>query len=430
MHYVIVGNGVAGATAAFTLRERDSKAKITLISGETDYFFSRTALMYAYMDRMTPRDLEPHERKAYDVKRVDRVRGWVRDLDAGRKELTLEGGQKISYDRLLLATGSVPNRFPWTGLDRVKDGAVHFVSMQHLEECERLTPTTREAVVVGGGLIGVELVECLVHHGVKVTFLVREKWYWPIALAAEEGQMISDHIRHNKVDLRLEEEVAEVVTDASGRVSLIKTNRGNELPAQMLGIAVGVRPAIDWLKNVATPLALGRGIKVNPDFETSLPGVFSAGDCAEIVSPGAETGLVEQIWYSAKRQGELAARAMLGDHIAYEPPLFYNSAKFFEIEYTTVGRATKLPESAISFHHRVPGKDVSLRVIENDGAVIGFNMLGSRWNHRVFEKWVHERRSMDEVMAMLEQAQFDVEFGRLDLRSARQAYEAWRRQAA
>ena len=86
MRYVIIGNGVAGATAAMTLRKRDEQASITMISGESDYFFSRTALMYAYMDRMTLRELEPFERSVWDKQAIRRVRGWVRDIDAVRAE--------------------------------------------------------------------------------------------------------------------------------------------------------------------------------------------------------------------------------------------------------------------------------------------------------------------------------------------------------
>jgi NAD(P)H-nitrite reductase large subunit len=416
MHYVIIGNGVAGITAAMELRRRDERADITVVSGESDYFFSRTALMYAYMDKMNLRDLEPFERKVYDKQNIRRKRAWVTNLDADSRTLGLDSGETLQFDKLLLAGGSVPNRPSWPGLETVKDGLVHFVSLQHLEQCERLTPTTQNAVVVGGGLIGVELVECLVHHGVQVTFLVRENWYWPMALAKEEGAIIAEHIKGHGVDLRLEEEVSSIESSESGRISKVRTNRGNAFECQMLGVCVGVRPSIDWLRDVSTPPALGRGIQVGPDFETSLEGVWAAGDCAELTLNDGKTK-VEQIWYSAKRQGELAARAMLGDAVSYSPPLFYNSAKFFEIEYTTVGDVTRLTESARSFHYRVPGRAVSIRIVEQDGRVIGFNALGSRWDHRSFERWIHERRPIDFVLAELKTAQYDFEFGGVDLAS-------------
>src|SRR5258708_37644796 len=151
MRYVIIGNGVAGVTAAMALRKRDRKASITLVSGESEYFFSRTALMYAYMDRMTLRDLEPFERSVWDKQAIRRVRAWVKDIDAGRAAVTLNTGESIPYDRLLLATGARPNRPAWKCLDEIRAGIVHFVSIDDLQRCERLTRPGEKAIVVGGG---------------------------------------------------------------------------------------------------------------------------------------------------------------------------------------------------------------------------------------------------------------------------------------
>ena len=110
MHYLIVGNGVAGITAALTIRARDRHAEITLAGGESDYFFSRTGIMYAFMDRMNPRDLEPYERKSYEAKRIRLMRGWATRLDVERRVVSFDHGRDLSYDRLLIAGGSEPNR--------------------------------------------------------------------------------------------------------------------------------------------------------------------------------------------------------------------------------------------------------------------------------------------------------------------------------
>lgn len=227
-----------------------------------------------------------------------------------------------------------------------------------------------------------------------------------MALASEEGEIIASHLRRHGVNLHLRQEIAEVIADAEGRLTAVRTAQGRELPCQMLGCCIGVRPAIDWLREVRTPPALNRGIQVQSDFRTTLPNVWAAGDCAEL-----PTGQVEQLWYSAKRHGELAAQAMLGDAVQYAPPLFYNAAKIFDIEYTTVGAA-----ASESFFRRVPGKDVSIRIMhEANGIVTGFNMLGSRWDHTWFEKWIHEGRRLPYVLENLHLAQFDVEFGRFPL---------------
>lgn len=406
MHYVIIGNGVAGITAAFTLRKRDPHAQITVLGGESEYFISRTALMYVFMDRMNRRDLEPFERRKYTENNITLRRVWVTACNAATRTLRLADGSSLIYDKLLLATGSEPNPAPWPGTANAATGILHFVSLQDLAKWEHLLPTTRRAVVAGGGLIGVELVECLLHHGIEVDFLVREAWYWPMALAPEEGEIIANHLRRHGVRLHLGDEIAEVVANPSRQLTAVRTAQGRELPCQALGVCIGVRPAIDWLRNTQPPPALNRGVRIQSNFRTSLPNVWAAGDCAELPS-----GHVEQLWYSAKRQGELAALSMLGEPVHYTPPLFYNSAKFFDIEYTTVGVAG--PES---FFRRLPGKDVSIRIMhETDGTVTGFNMLGSRWDHQWFETWIAERRTLPYVLKNLRQAQFDVEFGRFPL---------------
>ena len=423
MHYAIVGNGVAGITAALHLRQRDPRAEITVVSGETDYFFSRTALMYSFMDRLTRRDLEPYERGAYDAQRIRRVRGWVKNLDAQSRTLALDNGQALPWDRLLLATGSRPRRPDWQGLDRVRSGLVNFVSMQDLDACEAAARRGGKAVVVGGGLIGIELVECLRWAGMEVTFLIREPWYWPIALSEPESAMAIEHMRHHGVTVVTGEAVTSVETDAQDAVTGISTERGARYECAMLGVSIGVEPAVDWLRFVSTPPRLGRGVTVDAGFRTSLASVFAAGDCAEVELDGRKP-FVEQIWYSAKRQGRLAARSMLGEPIQYAPPIFFNSSKFFEIEYTTVGRFVQ--DGQRVFYFRSPDRDVSLRIAERDGAVQAFIMLGSRWVHNIFYEWFGQRRSLVDVMDRLHQAQFDVEFGRLDLAPARAAFKQWR----
>jgi len=414
VNIVIVGNGVAGITCALKARERDADATITVVSGESDYFFARTGLMYAFMDRMTRRDLEPHERRIYADQRIERVRDWVVDLDADRRAVHLEGGRWLEYDRLVLATGARPNRVPWQGDDAIQDGLVHFVSMQDLDACERLTPSTRRAVVVGGGLIGIELVECLRYHGVEVTYLIREPHYWPVALGEAEASVVARHLRDHGVDVRLSEEIEAVTVDDDGRVSGVSTNRGDSIDCQMLGVAIGVHPHIEWLQGCKDRPDTGRGITVDDRLRTSLPGVFACGDCAEI-HPTDGDPFVELIWYSARRQGALVAGNLFGDDAPYRPPTFFNSSRFFEIEYTTVGEVNLAPAGSSTLTLAHPSRPVSVRIVHDGERVLGFNLIGSRWDHARLQTWIEQRRSVPWVEAHLREAQFDVEFGRADL---------------
>lgn len=411
---VVVGNGVAGITCALHVRARDPAADITVVSGESPYFFSRTALMYAFMDRQTRRQLEPHERGFWDTHRITRVQDWVTDVEAGAHRVVLKGGRQLEYDRLVLAVGAQARMPDWPGLSAVTDGVCRLVSLQDLDGAERVAATAKRAVVVGGGLIGVELVECLRHLRIPVTFLVREPWYWPMALGAEEAALVEERLRAHGVDVRTGDEVASVQRSPSGRVSGITTAKGESLPCDTLGICIGVVPSVERLRAFQTPPALSRGVVVDGAFRTSLPDVFSAGDCAEIIRPGAPP-LLETIWYSAKRQGELCARSLLGEPVDYVPPTFFNSSKFMDVEFTTVGDVMGAPAGTPTMFMRLPGKPVCIRVVHDGNAVRGFNLLGSRWDHTVLCRWVEESRSPAFVREHLHQAQFDAEFSRVPL---------------
>ncbi len=417
MHIVVVGNGVAGITCALQARKRDADARITVIGQETPYFFSRTALMYALMDRMPRVRLEPYERRMWAAQRIELVHDRVVDVDAERRVVTLADGPALGWDRLVLALGAAPRAARWTGLEQVTDGVVNFVSMQDLDACERLIPTSRRAVVSGGGLIGIELVECLTHHRIPTTFVVREDWYWPVALCREEATMVATHIRSHGVDLRLAEEVVRVDADATGRVSGVALQSGDDVPCDLLGVAIGVEPAIAQLSGWTTTPAIDRGIVVDEQFRTSLPDVFAIGDCAQIRRADGSS-LLETIWYSARRHGGLVGEHVLwGDEITYAPPLFFNSSRFFDIDYTTVGSVARLPPDIPTTLLRHPRRDATARIVHDGQRVLGFNMLGARWDHEVLMRWVSERRSLDYVLQHLRYAQFDVEFGRLPLQA-------------
>lgn len=416
MRLVVVGNGVAGVTCALRVRAQDPHAHITLVSGEAPYFFSRTALMYLLMERMNRRDVEPYERRFWDDHQIHRVMDWVTDLDANRKVVALKGGTTLPYDKLLLALGAQPRKAAWEGLSAVQSGVVNLVSMQDVEQVERAAPGVKRAVVVGGGLIGVELVECLVHAGIQTTFLIREPWYWPMALGPEESLLVQNHLRSRGVDVRVDEQVAQVHADASGRVSGLTTSRGQRLECGLLGVCIGVEPAVSAARSWTTAPTVHRGVLVDETLHTSLPDVWAAGDCAEVQRAGGP--VVETLWYTAKRHGDVAARNMLGEATPDVPPTFFNSSKFFELEFTTVGHVMDAPSGAPSELLTFPQREACIRVVHDGERVLGFNVLGCRVDHEVLMGWVEQKRAPAWVMENLHLAQFDEEFSRLNLRRA------------
>ena len=193
---------------------------------------------------------------------------------------------------------------------------------------------------------------------------------------------------------------------------------GGPLAADLVVAAIGVVPRTGFLAGSAVALAANGGVETDERLRTTADGVWAAGDCANVTTPDGARRL-EQLWYTAREQGRLAGRSLLGDPVVYRRSALYNSAKFFDLEWTTAGSVpaeisptgepVALPDGVTSWFQRVPGRLASQRVVVREGRVIGFNMLGSRWDHEPLLAWIDERRPLEWVLRHLAQAQFDEE---------------------
>ncbi|WBL24021.1 NAD(P)/FAD-dependent oxidoreductase [Zunongwangia sp. HRR-M8] len=407
-HIVIIGNGISGITTARHIRKRSEK-KITVISAESDYFFSRTALMYVYMGHMKWDHLKPYEDWFWKKNRIDLKNGWVEQVDFDKKTLHFKNGDTLSYDKLVLATGSIPNKFGWEGEDL--DGAQGLVSKQDLELLEKNTKNCKKAVIIGGGLIGVELAEMLRTRNIEVTMLVREKAFWHSVLPFEDANMISEHIKSHGVELRTATELDKIIPDENGKVSSIITKTGEQIDCQFVGLCAGVRPNIDFLKN--SDLAMNKGILVNSYLETNIPDVYAIGDCAEQQEAIGQRKPVEAVWYTGRMMGETLAVTLTGERTQYNPGNWFNSAKFFDIEYQTYGWVWPKPkENEQHFHwqHEDGTKAITINFDKKTNQFLGINTFGIRMRHEVLDRWLTENREITYVLANLKQANFDPEF--------------------
>jgi NAD(P)H-nitrite reductase large subunit len=403
MHHAIIGNGVAGVHAALEIRRRDADAEITLISAESDYHYSRTALMWGYTGQLTLRDMEPYERWFWKENRFQLVRDLVERLDETAQSLHMKSGKELKYDRLLLAVGAQANLFNWPGQEL--DGVSTFTTLQDLERMIAMRDRIKSAVVVGGGLIGIELVEIMLHFGVKTTYLVREPWYWKIVLSEAEAKHVHRLIGEHGGRIKCEDEIGEI--KGNGRVGSVVTRAGEEIACDFVGIAVGVHPNLELCAGLET----GRGIMVDPSMRTSAPNVWSAGDCAEIRYP--DRTVIEQLWYTGIHQGRAAGRSMLGDDVRYERGIWYNAAQFLCDDYLNVGQMKSFRPTAEE--SMVSGKfnndrDWMARIAHENDEVVGFSMLGPRWDAKVLMQWIEERRPPKWCFARLSDAEFNEEF--------------------
>jgi NADPH-dependent 2,4-dienoyl-CoA reductase/sulfur reductase-like enzyme len=411
-HIVIIGNGISGVTCARNIRKKDRAVSITIISAETKHFFSRTALMYIYMGHMKYEHTKPYADDFWEKNGIQLKFAWVRQVDFTNRQLHFQNGEQMSYGKLILATGSKPNKFGWPGQEL--DGVQGLYSYQDLLSMEKQTPSISHAVIVGGGLIGVEMAEMFCSRKIPVTFLVREKGFWDNVLPKEEAELVGRHIRRHGVDLQLETELSSIVDDGRGRVKAVETSAGKRIECEFVGLTAGVSPNIGIFRG--SELATNRGILVDERFRTNLPDVYAIGDCAEFKTPpGPDRKTIEQVWYTGRMHGETLARNLTSKNpVPYKPGIWFNSAKFFDLEYQTYGHIPAEPrDGEWSFYWEDASGNVALRLLFTRGdQLLGINAFGWRMRHVFFDRAIRERWLADRVISRLDQANFNPEFYR------------------
>ncbi len=414
-HIVIIGNGISGVTAARHIRKLSDK-KITIVSAETDYFFSRTALMYVYMGHMKFEHTQPYENWFWKKNRIELKKGYVKNIDSKNKNLVFADNDTLAYDKLIIATGSKPNKFGWPGQDL--KGVMGMYHKQDLDNLEKYAPNNKvckRAVIVGGGLIGIELAEMLHSRHIPVTFLVREDSFWNGVLPDGESAMINREILRSGIDLRLGVNLKEIKSDGDGKAtSVVIAETGEEIRCDVVGLTAGVSPNVDFIKD--SDIEIGRGVKVNRFLETNIQDIYAIGDCAEQHEAIGSRRPIEAVWYTGRMMGETVAQTICGNRIEYKPGHWFNSAKFIDIEYQTYGWVWAQPkenESRFYWEHEDGTKCIHINYDKKTRAFIGINTFGIRMRHQFFDKVLTEKRSVEHVLEHLADANFDPEFYKL-----------------
>lgn len=411
---VIIGNGISGVTLARHIRKNSNK-KITIISAETDYFFSRTALMYIYMGHMKFEHTQPYENWFWKKNRIELKKGYVEQVDTKNKQLIFSNKESLNYKKLVIATGSKPNKFGWPGQDLT--GVMGMYHKQDLENLEVHAPNNKvckRAVIVGGGLIGIELAEMLHSRHIPVTFLVREKSFWNDVLPSGESEMINEHILENHIDLRLGVNLKEIKADENGHCrSVVIAETEEEIECDVVGLTAGVSPNINFIKD--SDIETNRGVLVNRFLETSIKDIYAIGDCAEQREAIGLRRPIEAVWYTGRMMGETLAQTICGNRIEYKPGHWFNSAKFFDIEYQTYGwvhSEKHRSDNELHFHWKHPNKHkcITIAYHKDSNKFLGINTFGIRMRHEIFDKWLTEERDVYYVIENLADANFDPEF--------------------
>ena len=361
------------------------------------------------MGHMELRHTQPYEEWFWKKNRIELKKAWVSNIDFDGKQVHFESEEPLAYDQLVLATGSRPNKFGWPGQDLT--GVQGLFSYQDLELMEENTKGIKKAVILGGGLIGVEMAEMLLSRNIDVTYLIREEFFWSGVLPEEEAKLVSRHVREHHVDLRAQTELEEILDDGNGKVKAIKTKDGEIIECEFVGLTVGVHPNIDLVKD--SKIETDRGILVDETLQTNIPEVYAIGDCAQLKSPPAGRRPIEAVWYVGRMMGETIAQSITGNATKYQPGIWFNSAKFFDIEYQTYGTVlNRLSEGEAQFYWECEDRKKCIKIVFDKESLVvkGVNLFGIRNRHEVWDKWLRANKTLDFVIENLESANFDPEF--------------------
>lgn len=404
---VIIGNGIAGSTAARMIRKYSSD-RIIMISKESTHFFSRPALMYVFMGHMKFGHLYPYENHFWANNNIDLVHDEVTRIETENKKILLAHADPISFDILILATGSSTRYYNWQGQNL--DGVQGFVSKQDLELLELNCSQIKHPVIIGGGLIGIELAEMFCARGIIPTLLVRGKHVWDNVLPVNNAQLLDEHIKQHGVDLRLSSELDSIL--GTKKVQGIRLSNHNQMDCDYVCIATGVSPSISLAKN--SSIHTNRGILVNEYLETSIPSIYAIGDCAELQHPSEGRQAIEAVWYTGRMMGETLAKTICYQQTAYQPGFWFNSAKFFDIEYQTYGTVSAKPNDEEAHIHWYSKKNtrqmITIAYHRQSKIFKGINTFDCRMRHHFFDHALRNNHLVSTVIEQLHNAHFQPEF--------------------
>ena len=330
--YVIIGSGMAGLSAIDALRERDTRADITLVAEEPHGFYSRPGLAYYLTDTIPEKQLFPRTQGELRDLRVNWLKTQATRLLPDAHQVILANGSTLTYDRLLLATGSraVPPDF--TGGDL--QGVVKLDNLDDARHILKLSKRGRTAVVVGGGITALELVEGLLSRRLKTHYFLRGDRYWGNVLDETESRIVESRLKHEGVILHYHTQV-KLALGKKGKLIGVETTTGETVSCDVLAIAIGTRPRVELVREAG--LKLDRGVLVDEFMQTSAPDVYAAGDVAQVHDPRSGRSVLDTLWSAALAQGRAAGANMAGDRAPYLKSVALNVTRLAGLTTTIIG---------------------------------------------------------------------------------------------
>jgi len=415
--YVIIGNGITGVTAAEILRAGDPSSSITIVADDPFPAYYRPALKDFLGGRLPEEKLWARPATFYQEQRIRFIPGRVVGINTLQRFLQLQNGKHISYSQLLLANGARPRALSCPGLNLAGISTLRTVA--DYQEILRRLADVNSVVVCGSGTLALESAETLRHRDYQVTHLIRGNTLWSEVLDPVASDMVLQEERRDGIDVRTGEEIAEII-GKNGQVSGVITTHGEDIPCEMVLIAIGIEPVIDFIR--ASGITCGRGVKVDNGMRTNIPEIYAAGDVIE--TTGEFTGRTRVLgqWFPAIQQAQVAANNMLGlltpghpfypgSNSALRPAYlnYYNATFLYGLDFVSIGLTTCPSSPGYQEIVADPQPRSYRKVILKDGIIIGALLLGERSHALALKRAIDHRVNLAPIAGQLFTTGFNLE---------------------
>ena len=401
--HVIIGDGIAGASAAETIREADPDADITVLTEEGEALYNRILIKEFAKGKLPAAPVSIHDPEWYDERDIDlRLDTVVTGVDTDAHEVSTHGGETFEYDKLLVATGGTPTQLPVDNSDA--EGVHHFWTFQDARNIKESAAEAEKGVVVGAGLLGIDLAAICGAQNVDAHYLMRGESWWRYALSETGAEIIHEAMEDIGVTPVFDSGVDRFETDDEGHVTAAVDPNGDRFEAAFAGVAIGLNFNTEFLRG--SGIETDEGIVTDEYMRTNVDDVYAAGDITQfhdvILGDRAQNGA----WGSAKEQGNVAGRNMVADgpETVFEWVSSY-SITHFDFPFLSFGHPTRGDDEVERKYDDGTWRRIALK----DGRVVGGVLIGDLSAQSVMKKLARKGIDVSDRTELLLEQGVDIE---------------------
>ncbi|WP_135304151.1 NAD(P)/FAD-dependent oxidoreductase [Haloarcula amylovorans] len=401
--HVIIGDGIAGASAAETIRENDPDADVTIITDEGEALYNRILIKEFAKGKLPEAPISIHEPEWYEERDIDlELNTHVTDIDPDAHEVNTHSGTTYHYDKLLVATGGTPAQLPVENSDA--DGVHHFWTFQDARGIREHAAESETGIIVGAGLLGIDLAAVCAAQEIDAKFLMRGNRWWRYALSEDGAEIIHDALRENGVEPVFESGVNKFEVDDDGHVTGAVDPDGNHYDGEWAGVAIGLDFNTEFL--AGSGLELDDGVVVDEYMQTNVEDIYAAGDLTKFYDTILNAQAQNGAWGSAKEQGSVAGSNMVADDEA-EAFRWVSSYSIthFDFPFLSFGHPTRGDDEIEQKYSDTEWR----RLAFENGQLVGGVLIGDLSQQSKFKQLIREERQVADKKELLVEKDVDLE---------------------